>query len=104
VTITPSPSVAAFLDPATGVVMLEGELDITAGAVLESAAEMAVAGDLIFDLAAVTLIDTMGLGALVRVWQLRGGQPRSVVLRHPNAQARLLLNLTGLGKLLPTDI
>jgi anti-anti-sigma factor len=60
-----------------------------------------VTGRLVFDFEALTVIDSMGLGVLVRAQsRLRAEAPeRQVVIRHGNAHARKVLEITGLDRI-----
>ena len=54
------------------------------------------------DFSDLNFIDSMGLGVLVRAQsRLRGEAPaRQVVIRHPNAHARKVFEITGLDRVL----
>ena len=55
-----------------------------------------------FDVAEVSFIDSMGLGVIVRAQsRLRGESPeRQVIIRHPNAHACKVFEITGLDRVL----
>lgn len=55
------------------------------------------------DLAAVTFIDSTGLGALVRMHQAASVQDKHFSLRNPSDAVRKLLSLSGLDALLPIE-
>jgi anti-sigma B factor antagonist len=87
------------------VVALRGELDVLTAPFLWERMEPALAGvtgQLILDFSELSFIDSMGLGVLVRAQsRLRGEAPeRQVVIRHPNAHARKVFEITGLDRVL----
>jgi anti-sigma B factor antagonist len=87
------------------IVALRGELDVLTAPFLWErleAALPAVTGKLVFDFAELSFIDSMGLGVIVRAQsRLRGDSPdRQVVIRHPNAHARKVFEITGLDRVL----
>ena len=81
----------------------QGRLDLLAAAAVKAAITATVAGGhcrLIVDLAAVTFMDSSGLGALIgglRAARLAGGDLR---LARPTEQIVLLLELTTLDRVL----
>jgi anti-sigma B factor antagonist len=87
------------------VVAVRGELDVLTAPFLWEQMEprlAGVTGKLVLDFAELTFIDSMGLGVLVRAQsRLRGEQPdRQVIVRHPNAHARKVFEITGLNRVL----
>jgi anti-sigma B factor antagonist len=85
------------------IVAVRGELDVLTAPFLWEQMEPALAdvtGKLVFDFAAMGFIDSMGLGVIVRVQsRLRGEAPeRQVVVRHLNAHARKVFEITGLDR------
>ena len=87
------------------VVAVRGELDVLTAPFLWEEIEPALAGvtgKLVFDFAGLGFIDSMGLGVLVRAQsRLRGEQPdRQVIIRHSNAHARKVFEITGLDRVL----
>lgn len=87
------------------VVVLRGELDVLTAPFLWERLEPAlpaVTGKLVFDFAGLSFIDSMGLSVLVRAQsRLRGESPdRQVVIRHANAHARKVFEITGLDRVL----
>jgi anti-anti-sigma factor len=87
------------------VVTVRGELDVLTTPFLWErleAALAAVTGKLVFDFAELTFIDSMGLGVIVRAQsRLRGeSSERQVIIRHPNAHARKVFEITGLDRVL----
>jgi anti-anti-sigma factor len=86
-------------------VAVRGELDVLTAPFLWERMEPAlpaVTGKLVFDLADMGFIDSMGLGVIVRAQaRLRGEAPeRQVVVRHLNAHARKVFEITGLDRVL----
>jgi len=87
------------------VVAVRGELDVLTAPFLWEQMEPALAGvtgQLVFDFAGLTFIDSMGLGVVVRAQsRLRGETPgRQIVVRHLNAHARKVFEITGLDRVL----
>jgi anti-sigma B factor antagonist len=87
------------------VVAVRGELDVLTAPFLWERMEPAlpgVTGKLVFDFAEMTFIDSMGLGVVVRAQsRLRGEVPdRQVIVRHLNAHARKVFEITGLDRVL----
>ncbi|HEY0399556.1 MAG TPA: STAS domain-containing protein [Acidimicrobiia bacterium] len=87
------------------VVVVRGELDVLTAPFLWERMEPALAavtGKLVFDFADVTFIDSMGLGVIVRAQsRLRGEAPEGqIVVRHLNAHARKVFEITGLDRVL----
>ncbi len=87
------------------VVAVRGELDVLTAPHLWERMEPALAdvtGQLVFDFADLGFIDSMGLGVVVRATsRLRGESPeRHVVVRHLNAHARKVFEITGLDRVL----
>ena len=87
------------------VVAIRGELDVLTAPFLWEQMEPSLAGvtgNLVLDFTELGFIDSMGLGVIVRAQsRLRGEQPeRKVVIRHPNAHARKVFEITGLDRIL----
>ena len=87
------------------VVAVRGEIDVLTAPFLWERMEPSlpgVTGRLVFDLADLTFIDSMGLGVIVRAQsRLRGEAPeRQIVIRHLNAHARKVFEITGLDRVL----
>ena len=87
------------------VVTVRGELDVLTAPFLWERMEPilpGVTGALVFDFADLGFIDSMGLGVIVRAQsRLRGVEPaRQVVVRHANAHARKVFEITGLDRIL----
>jgi anti-sigma B factor antagonist len=87
------------------VVAVRGELDVLTAPFLWEQMEPAlpgVTGRLVFDFAGMGFIDSMGLGVIVRAQsRLRGEAPeRQVIVRHLNAHARKVFEITGLDRVL----
>ena len=87
------------------IVAVRGELDVLTAPFLWERMEPALAGltgKLVFDFAELGFIDSMGLGIIVRAHsRLRGESPeRQIVVRHLNAHARKVFEITGLDRVL----
>ena len=87
------------------VVAVRGELDVLTAPFLWEQMEPALAGitgKLVFDFAELGFIDSMGLGVIVRAQsRLRGEtSERQIVVRHLNAHARKVFEITGLDRVL----
>lgn len=86
-------------------VAVRGELDVLTAPFLWEQMEPALAnitGRLVLDFAQLGFIDSMGLGIIVRAQsRLRGqGPERQIVVRHANAHARKVFEITGLDRVL----
>ncbi len=87
------------------IVAVRGELDVLTAPFLWEQMEptlSTVTGRLVFDFAELGFIDSMGLGVIVRAQsRMRGEAPeRHVVVRHANAHARKVFEITGLDRVL----
>jgi anti-sigma B factor antagonist len=87
------------------IVTVRGELDVLTAPLLWERMEPAlpgVTGKLVFDFAGLGFIDSMGLGVIVRAQsRLRGEAPeRQIIVRHLNAHARKVFEITGLDRVL----
>ena len=87
------------------IVAVRGELDVLTSPFLWERMEPALAGltgKLVLDFAELSFIDSMGLGIIVRAQsRLRGESPeRQIVVRHLNAHARKVFEITGLDRVL----
>ena len=78
--------------------VLAGELDVSAAEVLTSTLEQVntSAPGLILDMAAVTFIDSSGLRTLIQARQMFRNELASVTIRDPQPTTTRLLELTGL--------
>jgi anti-sigma B factor antagonist len=93
------------VDGGDAVVTVQGELDVLTAPFLWEQMEPvlpAVSGRLVFDFANLGFIDSMGLGVIVRAQaRLRGEEPaRQIIVRHANAHARKVFEITGLDRIL----
>ena len=93
------------VDGGDAVITLRGELDVLTAPFLWERMEPVLAGvtgKLVFDFAGLGFIDSMGLGVIVRAQaRLRGEAPeRQVVVRHANAHACKVFEITGLDRVL----
>ena len=87
------------------VVAVRGELDVLTAPFLWEQMEPVlggITGKLVFDFAELGFIDSMGLGVIVRASsRLRGDAPeRQIIVRHLNAHARKVFEITGLDRIL----
>ena len=87
------------------IVAVRGELDVLTAPFLWEQMEPALpglTGKLVFEFADLAFIDSMGLGVIVRAQsRLRGETPeRQIVVRHLNAHARKVFEITGLDRVL----
>jgi anti-sigma B factor antagonist len=87
------------------IVAVRGELDVLTAPFLWEKMEPALpglTGKLVFEFADLAFIDSMGLGVIVRAQsRLRGETPeRQIVVRHLNAHARKVFEITGLDRVL----
>jgi anti-anti-sigma factor len=89
-------------DPA--LIVLEGEFDLHAARELAPLLDEAAASDsplLVVDLAAVTFLDSIGLGAILQAHQRLRRQGRAVkVVAPPGSAAAVLIGLAGLRSVL----
>lgn len=88
------------------VVSVFGEVDLlTAPKLLEAMGSALDSGDrIILDLAAMTFIDSQGIKVLVEAHRrAQSDHVDRVVLRSPQPQARKVLEITGLAKLLTIE-
>jgi len=88
------------------VVAVFGEVDIATAPQLMQAVGAALdnGGRVVLDLAEMTFIDSQGLKVLVQAYRANtSGRAARVVLRSPQAQARKVLEITGLDKLLTIE-
>ncbi|MGD9701343.1 MAG: STAS domain-containing protein [Acidimicrobiia bacterium] len=78
--------------------VLTGELDVSAADVLTSSLEQVdrTARGLILDMAGVSFIDSSGLRTLIQARQMFRDEPDSVTIRNPQPTTTRLLELTGL--------
>jgi len=88
------------------VVSVQGEVDISTAPQLLEAISAALDGEgkVVLDLAGMTFIDSQGIKVFVEAYKrARPGRASRVVLRSPRAQARMVLELTGLADRLPIE-
>jgi anti-sigma B factor antagonist len=89
-------------EPATVVVRVTGEVDMSNAATLQEVLDEATSVDverLVFDLAGLEFIDSSGLAVLLAAAQ----KVPSVQLRNPSAIVRRVVEVTGLTETLPTE-
>lgn len=86
------------------VVTLSGEIDISITDALrrdiDQALEQTGAGNLVFDLAGVTFVDSAGLGVMLGRYKRVSGKGGSVYLAGARPQVRKVLELSGLLSLM----
>jgi anti-sigma B factor antagonist len=90
-------------DPATGVVVPRGDLDLSGAPRLrEALTEALVAGctRIVIDLRAVSFIDSTGLGVIVGIAKKAPGGLRSVTLVCADPRMLRLLAVTGIDRVL----
>jgi len=83
-----------------------GELDMTTAPLLLETVGIALDGEgtVVLDLAGMTFIDSQGIKVLVEAnKRAQLDRVRRVVLRSPQPQARKVLEMTGLAKLLTVE-
>jgi len=90
------------------VLTLSGELDVASANEVVARGEAllgdAVAGQrLVIDLGRVEFIDSSGLSGLLRVRRLAVERGSSISLREVSPDVAMLLRLTGIEQLLPTE-
>ena len=80
---------------------LRGELDIGAAPTVEEAVDRALGDgcrDVVLDLGGTTLLDSAGLGALIRAARsVDAQQGRMAVLSPPGSEARLVIEMSRTG-------
>jgi anti-sigma B factor antagonist len=93
------------MDSGITVVTVTGEIDISTSALLrEHLLRVITDGpdrSLVVNLAGVSFIDSTGTGVLVGVWHRVRATDASLALAAPSRQARGILDITGLTKVLP---
>jgi anti-anti-sigma factor len=91
-------------DEAT-VIATVGQLDIATSEQLERAARNALelGRGVVVDLSELSLCDSTGLGALVRMHRLAQSSGQEVRLRRPRAHVADLLAMTGIDKVIPVE-
>jgi anti-sigma B factor antagonist len=87
------------------IVAVRGELDVLTAPFLWEQMEPALAGvtgKLVLDFGELGFIDSMGLGVIVRAHsRLRGeSAERQIIVRHLNAHARKVFEITGLDRVI----
>jgi len=87
------------------VLVVAGEIDLSVIDVLWKSVEEASvdSGPLVLDVAGVTFMDSAGVNLLLRLRQRLGDVPEAVVLRHPSATVRRVLEMAGVTGYLTLD-
>jgi anti-sigma B factor antagonist len=84
------------------VLTVAGEVDVEHVERLVETALATIAGGshtLLIDLSQVTFIDSIGLGALIRIRNAAGDAPDALTLANPSPRVIRLLELTGLSEI-----
>ncbi len=93
------------LDSGVALVTVTGEIDISTSALLREYLLRVITDEphrsLVVNLAEVSFIDSTGTGVLVGVWHRVRATNVSLALAAPSRQARGILDITGLAKVLP---
>jgi anti-sigma B factor antagonist len=93
------------LDSGVALVTVTGEIDISTSALLREHLLRVITDEprrsLVVNLARVSFIDSTGTGVLVGIWHRVRATDASLTLAAPSRQARGILDLTGLTKVLP---
>ena len=87
------------------VIATVGQLDIATSEQLEQAARTALerGQGVVLDLSELSLCDSTGLGALVRIYRLAQSTGQQVRLRRPRPHVADLLAMTGIDKVVPVE-
>lgn len=82
-----------------------GSLDIATAGEFETAVQHALAEgtDVVVDLSALSLCDSTGLGAMVRLHRRAEAADASLTLRRPQRGVAEVLAMTGIDKVIPTE-
>jgi anti-sigma B factor antagonist len=93
------------LHAGVAVVEVSGEIDVSTSALLRERLLRVVTDgrhrDLVVNLAGVSFIDSAGIGVLVGVWHRVLATDGVLALAAPSRQARGILDMTGLARVLP---
>jgi anti-sigma B factor antagonist len=93
------------LDSGVALVTVTGEIDISTSALLRERLLQVITDEprrsLVVNLAEVSFIDSTGTGVLVGIWHRVRATDASLALAAPSRQARAILDITGLTKVLP---
>lgn len=103
--IPPLDTSIAFEDDCACVVVV-GELDVSTAPKLWSALEPAIehgASTVVLDIGGVGFLDSSGVSVIVRALKVLRESDRSLVVRAPQLQARKVLEVTGLTKVLTVE-
>lgn len=93
---------ASLVRDGVSLLLLRGELDLAAAAMLRNRVEAAAGGGLIIDLREVTFIDSSALRELLNARQELERHGSRLVLSGVPASVRRLLNMTGTSGLFET--
>jgi anti-anti-sigma factor len=87
-------------------VVVSGDLDLSTAPKLWSALEPAMedgAPTLVLDISGVGFLDSSGISVIVRALKLLRETDRALVVRSPQPQARKVLEVTGLTRVLTVE-
>jgi anti-sigma B factor antagonist len=94
------------LDSGVAVVKVTGEVDVSTSSSLRTSLLRVIADEnhhgLVVNLASVSFLDSTGVGVLVGIWHRVCATRGCLTLAAPSRQARGVLEMTGLIKVLPT--
>lgn len=87
------------------VVMVTGEIDLTAQSRLQGVIDHARSGGqrLVIDLSETTFIDSSGLKVLVKTWEAQTEAGAEMVLRAPSPDVWMVIKVAGLQDVLPVE-
>jgi anti-anti-sigma factor len=89
------------------VLRLHGDFDVSAAptvlAAMEAGAEIDGCRRLVFELSDVHLLDSAGIGLLIRAIKLQETRGGTVIVRNPSRVARGMLELTRLADFVPIE-
>ena len=97
-----SPTIDASVEGGTTLVRIGGELDLSSIPVVEAELEpflRTAPEHLVFDMAAVTFMDSSGIAMLLRAAE----RAAHVEVRHPSPAVQLILRATGLSEVLHVE-
>jgi anti-sigma B factor antagonist len=97
---------ATAREGATTVVAAVGTLDIATVGQLESVVTEALAQDspVVLDLSEVSMCDSTGLGAMVRLFRQAQAVGQPFTLRNPRRHVADVLAMTGINKVVPVSV
>jgi anti-sigma B factor antagonist len=98
-------TIEATRSGSTTVVAASGSLDIATAEEFETAVREALADGthVVVDLSDLSLCDSTGLGAMVRLHRRAVAADASLTLRRPQRSVAEMLAMTGIDKVIPTE-